>query len=83
MNAIAAPNVYFRSLATRSSTGEVPEALGGAIDASKAKAGAELTPKRLLTKSGSVFVSLGQGDDGELYIVSIGGGIYHIVAKPK
>ncbi len=54
-----------------------------AIDASKAKAGAKLTPKRLLRKNDSVFVSLGQGDDGELYIVSIGGGIYHIVAKPK
>jgi len=54
-----------------------------ALDASKAKAGAKLTPKRLLTKNGSLFVSLGQGDDGELYIVSIGGGIYHIVAKAK
>ena len=54
-----------------------------ALDASKAKAGADLTPKRMLRKNDSVFVSLGQGDDGELYVVSIGGGIYHIVAKPK
>ncbi len=54
-----------------------------AVDASAAKAGAKLTPKKLLTKNGSVFVSFGQGDDGELYIVSIGGGIYHIVAKSK
>ncbi len=53
------------------------------IDASKAKAGADLTPKRLLTKVHTSFVSLGQGDDGELYVVSIGGGIYHIVAKPR
>jgi len=54
-----------------------------AVDASKGKAGAKLTPKRLLTKKSSSFVSFGQGDDGELYIVSIGGGIYHIVAKAK
>jgi glucose/arabinose dehydrogenase len=53
------------------------------LDSSKAKAGAKLAAKRLLTKSDSVFVSLGQGDDGELYVVSIGGGIYHIVAKPR
>ena len=54
-----------------------------AVDASTAKAGARLTPKRLLTKPHSSFVSMGQGDDGELYMVSIGGGIYHIVAKAK
>lgn len=54
-----------------------------ALDASRAKAGADLKPKRMLTKPGSTFVSLGQGDDGELYVVSIGGGIYHIVAKPR
>ncbi len=54
-----------------------------AIDARKAKAGARLTPKRLLHKGGSVFVSLGEGSDGELYAVSIGGGIYHIVAQRK
>jgi glucose/arabinose dehydrogenase len=54
-----------------------------AIDASTAKAGAKLKPRRLLTKGDSLFVSLGQGDDGELYIVSFGGGIYHIVARPK
>ncbi len=53
------------------------------LDASKAKAGAQLPVKRLLTKSGSLFVSLGEGSDGELYIVSIGGGIYRIVAKAK
>ena len=36
MNSIGAPNVFFRSLATRSSHGEVPEALAGAIEACKA-----------------------------------------------
>ncbi len=54
-----------------------------ALDAAKAKAGADLTPKRLLRKADSVFVSMGEGDDGELYVVSIGGGIYHLVARPK
>ena len=38
MNSIGVPNVFFRSLATRSSPGEVPEALAGAIDACKAAA---------------------------------------------
>ncbi len=32
---------------------------------------------------GSTVVSFGEGDDGELYLVSLGGGIYHIKAKAK
>ena len=54
-----------------------------AIDAAKAKAGADLAPKRLLKKLGSTFVSMGEDDDGELYVVSFGGGIYHLVGRPK
>ncbi|MFN8519675.1 MAG: PQQ-dependent sugar dehydrogenase [Chloroflexota bacterium] len=53
------------------------------IDASKAKAGAKLQPKKLLRKKGSAFVSFGEDDDGELYLVSIGGGVYHIVGREK
>jgi glucose/arabinose dehydrogenase len=53
------------------------------IDASKAKPGAKLKPKRLLRKQGSNFVSFGEDDDGELYVVSIGGGVYHIVGTPR
>jgi glucose/arabinose dehydrogenase len=54
-----------------------------AIPADKAKPGAELKPKRLLRKNDSLFVSLGQDDEGELYIISAGGGVYHIVGRPK
>jgi len=53
------------------------------IDASKAKPGAKLKPKRLLRRQGSSFVSFGEDDDGELYVVSIGGGVYHIVGREK
>lgn len=53
------------------------------IDARTAKPGAELKPKRLLRKLGSAFVSFGEDDAGELYIVSIGGGVYHIVGREK
>ena len=38
MNSIGVANVFFRSLATRSSTGELPDALAGAIDACKSAA---------------------------------------------
>ena len=55
MNSIGAPNVFFRSLATRSSAGEVPEALAGAIDACKA-AGFDLV---IVETPG-----IGQGDAG-------------------
>jgi isobutyryl-CoA mutase len=55
MNSIGVPNVFFRSLATRSATGEVPDVLPAAIDACKA-AGFDLivveTP------------GIGQGDAG-------------------
>lgn len=54
-----------------------------AIDASKAKPGAKLKPKRLLKKSGSSFVSFGEDDEGELYVVSLGGGVYRIVGREK
>ena len=55
MNSIGVPNVFFRSLATRSSTGEVPDALAGAIDACKA-AGFDLV---IVETPG-----IGQGDAG-------------------
>ncbi len=55
MNSIGVPNVYFRSLATRSSRGEVPEALSGVIDACKA-AGFDLV---IVETPG-----IGQGDAG-------------------
>ncbi len=55
MNSIGVPNVFFRSLATRSSKGEVPEALSGAIDACKA-AGFDLV---IVETPG-----IGQGDAG-------------------
>jgi glucose/arabinose dehydrogenase len=54
-----------------------------AIDASKARPGAKLEPKRLLRKRGSSFVSFGEDDTGELYAISIGGGVYHIVGDQK
>jgi hypothetical protein len=37
----------------------------------------------MLRKAGSSFVSFGEDDDGELYAVSIGGGVYHIVGREK
>ena len=55
MNSIGVPNVFFRSLATRSSSGEVPDALAGAIDACKA-AGFDLV---IVETPG-----IGQGDAG-------------------
>ena len=55
MNSIGVPNVFFRSLATRSSRGEVPEALAGVIDACKA-AGFDLV---IVETPG-----IGQGDAG-------------------
>jgi isobutyryl-CoA mutase len=55
MNSIGVPNVFFRSLATRSSRGEVPEALSGVIDACKA-AGFDLV---VVETPG-----IGQGDAG-------------------
>ena len=55
MNSIGVPNVFFRSLATRSSTGEVPDALAGAITACKA-AGFDLV---IVETPG-----IGQGDGG-------------------
>jgi glucose/arabinose dehydrogenase len=54
-----------------------------AFDAASARAGTNSKAKRLLKKGDSLFVSLGQDDDGELYIISIGGGVYHIVGKEK
>jgi isobutyryl-CoA mutase len=55
MNSIGVPNVFFRSLATRSSRGEVPDALAGVIDACKA-AGFDLV---IVETPG-----IGQGDAG-------------------
>jgi methylmalonyl-CoA mutase len=55
MNSIGVPNVFFRSLATRSSRGEVPEALAGVIDACKS-AGFDLV---IVETPG-----IGQGDAG-------------------
>ncbi|MEZ4595829.1 MAG: PQQ-dependent sugar dehydrogenase [Chloroflexota bacterium] len=52
------------------------------IDASKAKPGAKLKPAAA-AQQGSSFVSFGEDDDGELYVVSIGGGVYHIVGREK
>ncbi len=54
-----------------------------AIDASQAKAGADLSVKRLVRKNDSLFVSMGEDDEGELYVLSQGGGIYHLVGKPR
>ncbi|MBX3030515.1 MAG: PQQ-dependent sugar dehydrogenase [Chloroflexi bacterium] len=54
-----------------------------AIDASKAKPGANLPIKRLIRKNDSLFVSMGEDDEGELYVLSQGGGIYHLVGRPK
>jgi hypothetical protein len=54
-----------------------------AIDASKAKPGAKLKPRRLLRRSGSSFVSFGEDDEGELYVVSIGGGVYKLVGRER
>jgi glucose/arabinose dehydrogenase len=54
-----------------------------AFDASKAKAGTNIKARRLLRKSGSLFVSFGQDDEGELYVVSIGGGVYKLVGREK
>ena len=42
-----------------------------------------LITTRLLRKNDSLFVSLGQDDEGELYIISAGGGVYHIVGRPR
>ncbi len=55
MNSIGVPNVFFRSLATRSSSGEVPEALAGAVEACRA-AGFDLV---IVETPG-----IGQGDAG-------------------
>src|SRR5204862_8292679 len=55
MNAIAGGTVFFRSLATRSATSEVPEALPRAVDACKA-AGFDLV---IVETPG-----IGQGDAG-------------------
>ena len=55
MNAIGVPNVFFRSMATRSSTGELPDALAGAIAACQA-AGFDLV---IVETPG-----IGQGDAG-------------------
>ncbi len=54
-----------------------------ALDAAKGKPGADLKVKRLLKKNDSLFVSLGEDDEGELYVVSMGGGVYHIVGREK
>ena len=48
------------------------------IDAADAKAGDHLKPHKLLDTSLN-WVSFGQDDAGELYLVSFGGGIYHLV----
>ena len=54
-----------------------------AIKAAEGKPGADLKARQVASASGSTVVSFGEGDDGELYLVSLGGGIYHIVAKPR
>lgn len=54
-----------------------------AIKAADGKPGADLKPRQVASASGSTVVSFGEGDDGELYVVSLGGGIYHVVAKAK
>ena len=54
-----------------------------AVKASDGKPGADLKPRQVASAAGSTVVSFGEGDDGELYLVSLGGGIYHIVGKPR
>ena len=53
------------------------------IKAADGKPGADLTARQLAVADGSTVVSFGEGDDGELYLVSLGGGIYHIVARAR
>jgi glucose/arabinose dehydrogenase len=53
------------------------------IPAANGEAGAELRPRRLLQEDGRFFVSFGEDDAGELYIVSLGGGIYRIHARER
>ncbi|MFN8624204.1 MAG: hypothetical protein U0869_25965, partial [Chloroflexota bacterium] len=54
-----------------------------AVKAADGKPGADLTPKKVYKTNAATFVSFGEADDGELYAVSYGGGIYHIGVKPK
>jgi hypothetical protein len=53
------------------------------IDAADGRPGADLRPRRLGRQGGSYFVSFGEDDDGELYLVSLGGGVYRIVARER
>jgi glucose/arabinose dehydrogenase len=53
------------------------------IDAAEARPGADLRPRELYSTNASTWVSFGEGDDGELYAVSFGGGIYRINARPR
>ena len=53
------------------------------IKAADGKPGADLKPRQLAVLTDSTPVSFGEGDDGELYLVSYGGGIYHIVARAR
>jgi glucose/arabinose dehydrogenase len=57
------------------------------IDARGARPGDDLRA-RVLDRSGHLWVSFGEDDEGELYIVDIGaregtGAIFHIVARPR
>ena len=55
-----------------------------AIDASKAKAGAELKPQAAAAQARAPrSCPSGEDDEGELYVVSIGGGVYHLVGRRR
>jgi glucose/arabinose dehydrogenase len=53
------------------------------IPADSARAGEDLRPRVLYRTDASSWVSFGQDDAGELYIVSLGGGIYRIHARER
>jgi glucose/arabinose dehydrogenase len=52
------------------------------IRASDGEPGAKLKGRQLTT-AGTTILSFGEGDDGELYLITGDGGIHHIVAKPR
>jgi hypothetical protein len=53
-----------------------------AIRASDGEPGAKLKGRQLTT-AGTTVLSFGEGDDGELYLITGDGGIHHLVAKPR
>lgn len=52
------------------------------IRAADGEPGAKLNGRQLTT-AGTTILSFGEGDDGELYLITGDGGIHHIVAKPR